>query len=115
MTPAELTKRLATVLDRDCPDDEIGRVLRDCLTATQTTRAGAQEPDHKTRLAAAQIVLGQRHGLPVRREETINVNLDADAALGIEARLRHSPAMRDMLRRMLEKVESGPVIEAPEI
>ena len=109
-TPAQL---LAQVLNSECPEEEVGRVLRECLTATVTSRAGVVEPDFKTRLAAAQFVTAQRHGLPVRREEVINFNIDADSAVGMEERLRHSPALRSVFRKMLERVDSGsPTIDA---
>jgi len=109
-TPAQL---LAQVLNSECPEEEVGRVLRECLTATTTSRAGVVEPDFKTRLAAATFVTQQRHGLPVRREEILQVNVDADSAVGMEERLRHSPALRDLMRKMLERVEDAdPAIEA---
>jgi hypothetical protein len=108
-TPAQ---RLADVLNMECPDEEVGRVLRECLTATTTNRAGMVEPDFKTRLAACQFVTQQRHGLPVRREEILQVSVDADSAAGMEARLRHSPALRSMMRKMLDKVDGDQAIEA---
>lgn len=108
-TPAQ---KLAAVLDRECPESEIGRVLRECLTATTTSRSGVAEPDFKTRLAAATFVTTQRHGLPIRREEILQVNVDADSAVGMEERLRHSPALRSMFRKMLERVEDDQAIDA---
>jgi hypothetical protein len=107
-TPAQ---RLADVLNMECPDEEVGRVLRECLTATTTNRAGVVEPDFKVRLAACQFVTQQRHGLPVRREEILQVNVDADSAVGMEERLRSSPALRSMFRKMLERVDGEGTIE----
>jgi hypothetical protein len=98
---------LAAVLNNECPDEEIGKVLRRCLTATTVGRTGAVEPDYKTQLATAIFVTTQRHGLPVRREEVLQVNVDADSAVGMEQRLRHSPALRAMFRKMLDEVEDG--------
>jgi hypothetical protein len=102
--PSEL---LAEVLNHECPEEEIGRVLKQCLTATTINRAGVVEPDYKTRLSAAVFVTTQRHGLPVRREEVLTCNVDADSAIGMEERLRHSPALRAMFRKMLDEVEDG--------
>ncbi len=104
-------QKLAEVLDLECPEEQVGRVLRECLTATTTSRAGVVEPDFKTRLAAAQFVTTQRHGLPVRREEILQVNVDADSAVGMEERLRHSPALRAMFRKMLDRVDGDGAIE----
>ena len=108
-TPAQL---LAQVLDSECPEAEVGRVLRECLTASVTSRAGVAEPDFKIRLAAATFITAQRHGLPVRREEVLTVAVDADSAVGMEERLRNSPALRSMFRKMLERVEVAGVIDA---
>lgn len=106
--PAEL---LLEVIDRECPEEEVGKLLRRCMTATTTNRAGVIEPDFRTQLATAIFVTSQRHGLPVRREEILQVNLDADSATGMEERLRHSPALRAMFRKMLDNVEAA-IIEA---
>jgi hypothetical protein len=104
---SELTasQKLAEVLNHECPEEQIGRVLRECLTATVTDRSGVTSPDFKTRLAAAPFVTTQRHGLPVRREEIIQVNVDADNATGMKSRLAHSPALRALLRGMLDEVD----------
>lgn len=113
-TPATKTPAqwLAEVLDAECPDAEVGRVLRECLTATTVSRSGVIEPDFKTRLAAATFVTTQRHGLPVRREEVLQVNVDADSAVGMKERLANSPALRAMFRKILNEVENAEAIEA---
>jgi hypothetical protein len=105
-------QNLAEVLDRDCPEHEIGRVLRECLSATTISRSGIVEPDFKTRLAAATFITTQRHGLPVRREEILTVSVDADAEAGLAQRLKSSPALRQVFRRVLDEIDAGPVIEA---
>lgn len=110
MTPAPIktpAQKLTEVLDAECPDEEVGRVLRECLTATTLSRSGVVEPDFKTRLAAATFVTAQRHGLPVRREEILQVNVNADAETGLAERLKSSPALRQVFRRMLDEIECG--------
>lgn len=106
------SKLFLEVINHECPDEEVGKVLRRCLTATTTNRAGVTEPDFKTQLSAAIFITGQRYGLPVRREEVLQVNVDADSAVGLEERLRHSPALRSLLRAALDRAEST-VIQAP--
>lgn len=102
---------LAEVLDRECPEEQIGRVLRECLAATTVNRAGVSEPDFKTRLAAAQFVTTQRHGLPVRREEILTLSVDAEAEAGLEARLKNSPALRQVFRRVLDGIDQASSID----
>jgi hypothetical protein len=105
-------QQLAEVLNKRCPEEEVGRVLQRCLTATSMSRAGVIEQDFKTQLATAIFVNSQRHGLPIRREEIIQMNVDADSALGIRERLANSPALRSMFRKMLDEVENDGAIEA---
>ena len=114
MKPAEKkpSELLAEVLNEECPEEEIGRVLKRCLTATTVNRAGVSEPDYRTQLSAAIFVTQQRHGLPVRREEVLQVSVDADSAIGMEERLRHSPALRKVLRGMLDRVEDADCLDA---
>lgn len=111
LSPSQL---LAKVLDAEAPEEEIGRVLRRCLTATTVNRSGVVEPDFKTQLATAVFVTSQRHGLPVRREEVVQVSVDADSSLGLKQRLAHSPALRSLIRSMLDDVEGNdlPAIDA---
>ncbi|MCP5534252.1 MAG: hypothetical protein H7A48_13870 [Akkermansiaceae bacterium] len=46
------------------PDEEIEAALRSCLSATTTNRSGATEPDARTRLAAADLIIRYRVGRP---------------------------------------------------
>lgn len=100
-------QQLAEVLKNFCPEDEIGRVLQRCLTATSISRAGVVEQDFKTQLSTAIFVTAQRHGLPIRREEVVSVSVDADSAVGMEERMRNSPALRAMFQAMLDRVEGA--------
>ena len=97
---------LAESLATELPDEQIAIAIRDALTATQTTRSGTVEPDHKTRLQAATLALSYRVGLPVQRQEVITANLsDNDAA--ILERVKNSPTARAALRRVLDSAEEG--------
>lgn len=109
--PPTPTEHLAAILAAECPDEAVGAVLRQCLAATTVTKSGATEPDVRTRLETAKIVLGYRHGLPVRREESISVNLDAESAVGLAHRLRSSPALRMALRAALDDAEAGGAVD----
>lgn len=110
--PPTPTEHLAAILASECPDEAVGAILRECLTATSLTKAGAVEPDTRTRMEAAKLVLAYRHGLPVRREEQITVNLDAESAVGLAHRLKASPALRMALRAALDDAEAGGAVDA---
>ncbi len=107
-TPNEL---LADALALETPPAEIARALRQALTATVTNRAGVVEPDHRIRIQAADIALAYLIGRPVQRQEILSVNVDADAEAGLEARLKNSPALRQVFRRVLDGIEAETVIE----
>jgi len=94
---------LAAALAIDAPESRIASVLSAAMAAEIVNRDGTRTPDHRTRLAAAETALAYRFGLPVRREESVVVNLDADQSLGLEDRLRRSPALRAALRTALDK------------
>jgi hypothetical protein len=104
-------QQLAEVLNKQCPEEEIGRVLQRCLTATSMSRAGVLEQDFKTQLATAIFVTSQRHGLPIRREEIIQMNVDADSSMGMKDRLAQSPALRALFRKILDETENDDAIE----
>ena len=95
---------LAESLATELPDEQIAIAIRDALTATQTTRSGTVEPDHKTRLQAATLALSYRVGLPVQRQEVITANIAADET-SIHERLKNSTALRAALRRTLDACE----------
>ena len=100
------TNTLAEALATELPDEQIAIAIRDALTATQTTRSGTVEPDHKTRLQAATLALAYKHGRPVERQEVITANLSENDSAILE-RVKNSPTARAALRRMLDSAENG--------
>ncbi|MDP3851046.1 MAG: hypothetical protein Q8Q59_11120 [Luteolibacter sp.] len=106
------SQMLAKTLADEIPEIRIVQVLSHAMTAEVVNRDGSRSPDHRTRLSAAETALAYRHGLPVRREETVTVAVDADSAFGMKERLAHSPALRAMFRKMLDEVENASAIEA---
>ena len=105
MSPALPTanpgQELQRVLAGEVPDSRIAKAISEGLQATTTTRAGTTEPDHRTRLQAATLALSYRHGLPLRREESLTLNLTAANPDDLRARLARSPALRRSLAKML--------------
>lgn len=89
-------------------------MLAQALAATFVTRSGAVEPDWKTRVQAASLVLAYKIGKPVERQQVITQNIAADPIADIESRLAKSPALRRSLTAALAKTEredNPPVIE----
>ena len=95
---------LAESLATELPDEQIAIAIRDALTATQTTRSGTVEPDHKTRLQAATLALAYKHGRPVERQDVITANL-AEFDEAILERLKKSSVLREALQRKLDSCE----------
>ncbi|MCB1130172.1 MAG: hypothetical protein KDN05_03525 [Verrucomicrobiae bacterium] len=92
---------LARALEEEIPEARIARVLSDAMAADLVNRDGSRGPDHKTRLAAAETALAYRVGLPIRREESVVVNVDPAGSDDIKERLARSPALRRAFRDLL--------------
>jgi hypothetical protein len=83
----------------------VSEALFRALTATTVSRSGALEQDTRSQLQAASLILENRVGRPVTRQEVVTVSLDAATGVGLSARLAASPAMRQALRKMLDESE----------
>ncbi len=97
---------LAEILAKKIPFEMISETLFRALTATTISRSGAIEQDSRSQLQAASLILENRVGRPVTRQEIISVDLNADSAAGMEERLRNSPALRSMFQKMLDKIDA---------
>ena len=95
---------LAESLATELPDEQIAIAIRDALTATQTTRSGTVEPDHKTRLQAATLALAYKHGRPIERQEVITANL-AENEEYVMNRIKNSSVLRAALRKSLDDTQ----------
>jgi hypothetical protein len=102
-TPHEI----AAALEIELPAVQIARAIGEALSATTITKSGVAVADHRTRMQAAELGLAYLIGRPTTRTESVVVNLDADASLGIEERLAKSPALRDQLRRSLAAADAA--------
>ena len=112
MKPQNPSAELAEILAKKIPFEMVSDALFRALTATVVSRSGAVEQDTRSQLQAAALILENRVGRPVTRQEIISVDLNADSATGMKERFSHSPALRAMFRKMLEEVEASPAIEA---
>jgi len=103
--PGEINKQVATVLLAKVGPEKVADTIKDMLEATRPTKHG-EVPDGRQREAGVKLWLAYMVGLPVQRQEIVSVQLDAEAELGIRERLRHSPALRANLRRMIDEIEA---------
>ena len=97
---------LAAIADK-FGGETMAQMLFELCSAECITKGGHKIADNRTRLAALSLAMAYLIGRPVERQEIVQVNVDADNALGLEERLRHSPALRAMFRKMLDNVEGG--------
>jgi hypothetical protein len=109
MNPKNQTAELAEILSNKIPFEMVGEALFRALTATTISRSGAVEPDTRSQLQAASLILENRVGRPITRQEIISVDLNADSAVGMKERLANSPALRALFRKMLDDVDAGAI------
>jgi hypothetical protein len=96
---------LAAIADK-FGGEKMAQMLYELCEANCTTNGGKVIADNRTRLAALTLAMAYLIGRPVERQEILTVNMDADSAVGMEERLRHSPALRAMFRKMLDRVDN---------
>lgn len=102
-----VSQRTINLLAERIPPERVVDQLDKLLTATRTGKNGVVTPDVRAIEAGLKLWLAYGIGLPVQRTEAININLDADAAMGIEERLAKSPALREQLRRSLAAADAA--------
>jgi hypothetical protein len=98
-------QQLADAIAKSAPPERLAEVIAAALGSTTVTRAGVIEPDTRSRLEAAKILLSYSVGTPITRSEILSVSLDANSSIGLAERLKNSPALRRSLRTILESVE----------
>ena len=97
---------IAAALEKKISPDQVATVLFDALAATTVSRSGAVEPDTRSRLQAAGMILAYQVGTPIQRTESVNVNMDADSSVGMEERLMSSPALLSLVESTVAKVRA---------
>lgn len=104
--PRVINKEVVVALARAISPDMIAAKIRELLDMTRTTKAG-EVPDVRAMEAGIKLWLAYTAGLPTQRQEIVSVALDADSSLGMRERLAHSPALRQVLRGVLDDVEQN--------
>lgn len=92
--------------------ETIANMLIELCDAKCITKGGHEIADNRTRLAALSLTMAYLIGRPVERQEILTVNVDADAEAGLAERLKNSPALREVFRKMLDEIDGAGAIEA---
>ena len=102
---SELITALAVAYPADVLIEEIGFLLR----ADVYAKDGEPLPDNRTRLAALQLLFNYLEGRPVERIVTKSTTQTIDPDADLASRLKKSPALRRMMKRMISEAESDEV------
>jgi hypothetical protein len=111
MSPGQISQSIARELAEKIPPDMIATGIKELIAAKRTNKRGEEEVDVRAKEAGLKLALAYRVGLPVQRVESINVNLDPDSQVGIEERLANSPALRQALRKTLDRCDGVASVE----
>ena len=110
---AQLTPRLIEILADRFPPDRIAETIEKLLTATHLTKGGQKIDDNRAIEAGVKLLLAYQIGLPVQRQEIVQMNIDGDAQ--VEERMLKSPAVRQALREKLDALDKGTEADVVEI
>jgi len=105
-----VSRELVAAIAQVISPQRIAEAINEMLSAKRELKNGTVLPDTRAQEAGVKFYLQYMIGLPVQRVEQVNVNIDADAEAGLTDRLTKSPALRQSLKRAIEKAEG--VVEA---
>lgn len=97
--------KLAEALEK-IPDSRIAAVLLEGMSATVTSRSGTVEPDTRTRILAANLVIQYKVGRPRVSDDSPALANDAGEGEGdanLVEQMAKSPALFHSVEEMLEK------------
>lgn len=106
-----ISKEIVAALAYVIPPETVAQTIASLMTASRTLKNGTVLPDTRAQDSGVKLYLAYMVGLPVQKTESVNITLDADSAVGMEDRLRKSPALRQALKGILEKVENAEAVE----
>lgn len=107
--PRHISKEVVVALARTVSPDLIARKIKQLLETERETKTG-MVPDVRAMEAGIKLYLAYAVGLPTQRSEVVTVAVDADSAVGMEERMRNSPALRAMFQAMLDRVDVQAVV-----
>jgi hypothetical protein len=97
--PSSVSQALVDHLSKRFPPEYIAEKVAELLVATHVTRGGNPIADNRAREAGVKLLLSYLVGLPVQRQEIVNVNIDSLADL--QQRAQQSPALRQAVAKLL--------------
>lgn len=99
VSPQELLERVLARIEPDA----IGETLEALLSAESRGRDGTVQPDHRTRLEAAKLILAYTVGQPIQREHRIEEQRGKGDGYDD---LRRSKSLRAAVRRDLDRLDA---------
>lgn len=111
---SQVNQRILGILIDQVPPEKIAARINELIDAKRQTKHGL-DIDTRAVEVGVKLWLAYTVGLPTQRIETTNLEVNADNAVGLLDRLKHSPALRDLFKRIMAEAEggeSGPVIES---
>ena len=97
-----INEKLSEAIDQEAPAERIITALANALEADVAAKDGTRAPDHRTRVAAAQLLLNYRIGRPNERPPVKEPETGQQSE-SLEEKLKRSPALREMYQRMIDE------------
>lgn len=104
LAPGDVNRKVCSVLADIVPVEEVGEGIKEMMQATTIGRGGDEVPDYRAREAAMKLWLAYSVGMPLQRQEIVQVNVDGSKE-SLSDKIKSSPALRAQLKRMLEEAE----------
>ena len=98
---------LAALLERCPPEYLADRVYR-LIEAKRQTKSG-EEDDVRANEAGLKLALAYSIGKPIERQQIAVSNVTADPDADLASRLKKSPALRRMMKRMISEAEADEI------
>jgi len=106
----ELNREIVAAIAEHIDPQDIAKTIKALMGAHRALKDGTVLLDTRANEAGVKLALAYLVGVPVQRQEIVQVNVDADASADMLARLKSSPALRDQLAKLLaEANETGAV------
>lgn len=109
--PTSLGREIMAAIAAKIPPSKIADTIHKLLDSSRTLKNGTVLADTRAMEAGVKLYLAYMVGVPVQRQEVINVNVDADASAGLLERLKASPAFRDQLGKLLAEANATGAVD----
>ncbi len=109
--PSHVTPALISHLAGRFSPEFIAGKIDELLNATHVTKGGKRIADNRAREAGLKLLMAYLIGLPVQRQEIVQVNFDSLEEL--QRRAQQSPALRAAVAKILEPLPGGLQSDGP--